>query len=148
MFSSNKTLLRWLPFIAAALLSIGLSAWAPMGRKAFHLEWDLSVAALTFSIHKAPHIAASAALALLAMMGTGRRRLLLAFALAVLVGGCWELAQTTVVGHAARLADLAPDAIGALLGCAWGVILSFCIGFKDSEHQRLIESRRSTRPGP
>gem|GEM_PF-4577379 len=35
-------------------------------------------------------------------------------------GWGWELAQSTVIGHQARLADLAPDTVGALLGCIWG----------------------------
>jgi VanZ family protein len=118
--SSPRLLLRWLPFLAVALLSIAVAAWAPLGRKPFHLDWNLSAAALAFSLQKPPHIVACAVLALLAAVAAGRRRLPLAFALAVLVGACWELAQTTVVGHAARLADLAPDAVGAVFGCLVG----------------------------
>ena len=135
MPATNKALLRWLPFAAAAVLSIAIACWAPMGRKAFQLDWSLSASALIFSIQKASHIAACAALALLAMLATGRRRWLLALVLPILVGACWELAQTTVVGHAARLADLAPDAAGALMGCAWGVILASLLVPSISERQ-------------
>ena len=45
----------------------------------------------------------------------------------MLVGVGWELAETTVVGHHARLADLAPDLVAALsalvmtLGLRWMV---------------------------
>jgi VanZ family protein len=37
--------------------------------------------------------------------------------LTVLIGAGWELCQTTVVGHYARLSDLAPDTLGAFIGC-------------------------------
>ena len=123
MFSPDKPLLRWLPFLAVALLSIALAAWAPLGRKPFQLDWSLSAAALSLSIQKPQHILACAVLAPLAVLATGRR-LALAFALVVLVGGCWELVQTTVVGHAARLADLAPDALGAVVGCMLAALLN------------------------
>lgn len=144
MPTANKPLLRWLPFIAVAVISIAFAAWAPMGRKPFQLEWDLSTPALLFSVQKVPHIAACAMLALLAMLAAGRSRLFLAFALAVLVGGTWELAQTTVVGHTARLADLAPDTVGAILGCGWGLILATIIGSNISKHKL---QRESPRPG-
>lgn len=51
------------------------------------------------------------------------RRLVLALAMTMLVGLGWELAQTTVVGHNARLADLVPDlvAAGACLAIATGL---------------------------
>ena len=115
--------LRWLPFLAAALLSLALAGLAPDGRRPFHIDWGLSLDALEFSIVKAPHIGASALLAVLGVLGAGRPRWLLALALTVLIGAGWELAQTTVIGHFARLSDLAPDSLGALLGCAAGVAL-------------------------
>jgi VanZ family protein len=114
---------RWLPFAAAALSSLIMSALAPEGRRAFHIEWSLSLDAIEFSIVKAPHIGATALLALLAVLGGGRQRWPLALALTVLVGGGWELGQTTVIGHTARLADLAPDTLGALVGCLLGALL-------------------------
>ncbi len=142
MPSADRPLLRWLPFIAIALISIAFAAWAPMGRKPFQFEWDVSTPALLFSVQKVPHIAACAMLALLALLAAGRSRLFLAFALAVLVGAIWELAQTTVVGHTARLADLAPDTVGAFLGCGWGLILATIIGSNISKRTLQFESRR------
>ena len=112
--------IRWLPFIAAALFSLMMAAAAPDGRKPFYIDWSLSRDALEFSIVKLPHIGASALLAVLGVFATGRQRWPLALGLTVLVGWGWELSQTTVAGHHARLSDLAPDTLGALLGCALG----------------------------
>jgi hypothetical protein len=113
--------LRWLPFVATALFSLVMSLHAPAGRRPFHIDWSLSAAALEFSIAKMPHISATAVLALLGVLATGRQRWLLALALTVLVGAGWELCQTTVIGHYARLADLAPDTLGAFIGCLLGI---------------------------
>lgn len=112
--------LRWLPFTAAALFSLVMSAMAPDGRRAFHFDWSLTIDALEFSIVKAPHISACAMLALLGVMATGRQRWPVALLLTVAVGAGWELCQTTVIGHHARLSDLAPDTLGAALGCLLG----------------------------
>lgn len=123
---------RWLPFSAAALLSIAASALAPLGRKAFFIDADLGWHALAFSLAKGPHVGAAALLALLAVVATGRRRLRLAFVLTMATGACWELGQATVIGHTGRLADLAPDALGAFAGCVWGAIV-----------MRLVEAGRA-----
>jgi VanZ family protein len=109
--------LRWFPFVATALFSLVMSALAPDGRRDFHIDWSLSLDALEFSIVKAPHISACALLAALAVLGAGRQRWPLALMLTVAVGAGWELCQTTVIGHYARLSDLAPDTLGALIGC-------------------------------
>ena len=119
--------LRWLPWASAALLSIAVAFLAPEGRKPFDIDWSLTRAAWEFSIVKGPHIGVSAVLALLAVIGTGRHRLGLAFAITVLVGAGWELGQTTVIGHQARLTDLAPDAIGAFFGCLWGACILWLV---------------------
>lgn len=111
---------RWWPFGLAAAISIALSFVAPAGRKPFQFDWTLDWAAIEFSAFKEPHIGAAAIVALLAIFATGRRRAWLALLLAVLVGAGWELGQTTVIGHTARLSDLLPDTLGASLGCAWG----------------------------
>lgn len=111
---------RWWPFTLAALISIGLSFVAPAGRKPFQFDWSLAWDAIEFSAFKEPHIGAAAIVALLAIFATGRRRPVLALLLSLLVGAGWELGQTTVIGHTARLSDLLPDALGALLGCTWG----------------------------
>ena len=114
-------LLRWLPFAAAALYSLMMAADAPYGRKPFTIDWSLSRAALEFSIVKAPHIGATAVLAFLGVIAVGRERWMRALLLTVLVGWGWELCQTTVAGHYARLSDLAPDSVGALIGCMLGL---------------------------
>ena len=116
----RETSRRWLPFLAAAAFSIVMSAIAPLGRHPFHVDWSLNAATLAFSLPKLPHISSSLVVALFAVWATGRRRWPLALLLTVAVGWGWEMAQTTVVGHEARLSDLAPDTLGALLGCLWG----------------------------
>ena len=60
-------------------------------------------------------------LAALGVLGSGRDRWPLALALTVLTGAGWELCQTTVIGHHARLSDLAPDTLGAAIGCLLAV---------------------------
>lgn len=112
--------LRWLPFIVAAGFSIAVSALAPEGRHGFHIDWNIDLASIEFSVVKAPHIGATVMLAMLGVLATGRRAWIRAFALTVLVGAAWELGQSTVIGHQARLSDLAPDALGALAGCVLG----------------------------
>jgi VanZ family protein len=106
--------------MSCSLFSLVLSAMAPDGRHPFAIDWHVDTAEIAFSIVKAPHIGATALLALLALLGTGRERWLWALVSCVLVGAGWELCQTTVIGHTARLADLAPDALGAGLGCLLG----------------------------
>lgn len=113
-------ILRWVPFVATALFSLVMSALAPDGRRPFHIDWSLSLDALEFSIFKPPHIGATAVLAFLAVLAAGRSRWPLALLLTVGVGAGWELCQTTVIGHYARLSDLAPDTLGALIGCMLG----------------------------
>jgi VanZ family protein len=118
---TSDALIRWMPFILASAFSLFAAAMAPEGRKPFTLDWSLSRAALEFSIVKAPHIGATAVLAFLGVLAAGRERWLTALTLTVLVGWGWELCQTTVIGHHARLSDLAPDSVGALIGCMLGV---------------------------
>lgn len=133
--------LRWLPFALAAAASIAIAALAPDGRKPFQIEWALSLDALTTSLNKGPHVGASALVALFAVVATGRMRLALAFCLTMLVGAGWELAQTTVIGHRARMSDLAPDAFGALLGCGWGACMMWL-----TEPQHRMRVRREPTP--
>jgi VanZ family protein len=63
-----------------------------------------------------PHFKYISILFLLAVVATGTKRLSLALALTMLVGVAWELAQTTVIGHNARVADLAPNVVAGV-GC-------------------------------
>ena len=106
-------LVRWLPFPALAFLSVWVAAAAPEGRKPFSLNLDISPSTLAHVAVKPIHFRATAVLCLLAILAVGHRRLLSAFALTLFVAFAWELAQATVVGHNARLADMLPNIIGA-----------------------------------
>ena len=64
---------------------------------------------------KVPHLQSIAILFLLAVIALGVRRLGAAFAITMSIGVAWEIAEATVVGHHARLSDLAPDLVAALL---------------------------------
>lgn len=113
-------LLRWLPFLLAALYSVVMASLAPDGHGPFALDTRLDAEALAFSAIKASHISACLVLGLLAVLAAGVRRWPWALMATVAVGACWELAQTTIVGRSARLSDLLPDAVGAALGCLLG----------------------------
>jgi hypothetical protein len=109
---------RWLriaPFLVLALFSICMAARAPAGRKPFTFDFDVTPAALSEALSNPLHICGSAGLLVAAVLATGLRRIPLAIGLTVLVGLSWEVAQTTVVGHHARLRDLVPDLAGALM---------------------------------
>jgi VanZ family protein len=115
-------MVRWLPFLVAALFSLAMASRAPNGRRPFQFDWEISAAALSFSLAKADHIAACAALAFLALLAAGRARWGVAMTLTLIVGFGWELAQASIVGRGPRLADLAPDAVGAALGCVLAAV--------------------------
>src|SRR5688572_18272529 len=76
---------RWLPFAAAAFLSLALATLAPDGRRPFDFDWEISPITLAFSLSKANHIAACATLAFLALLAAGRGRWRQSMALTVLV---------------------------------------------------------------
>src|SRR6266576_441851 len=109
-------ILRILPFVCLVILSLWVAGRSPLGRKPFHIDWSISVSELAEVVTKAPHLISTAVFFLLATLAVGTNRLLLAFGLTMLVGIGWELAETTVVGHHARLIDLVPDLIGTLTG--------------------------------
>ena len=67
---------------------------------------------------KVPHLVGIAVLYLLAVLAFGTRRLSWAFLATMLLGVAWEICEATVVGHYARLSDLAPDVTGALVALA------------------------------
>jgi len=108
--------LRAVPFVAFATASIWWAARAPQGRKPFTIAFDFSLDALLLALTKWPHMASVAFLYLLALVATGLQRSVLAAALVFGVGVGWELAQSTVIGHNARIADLLPNA-AALTAC-------------------------------
>ena len=107
---------RWLPFLLVAGLSLWVAGGLPGTRKPFQLDLSLSAESLMQSLSKVAHYKSSALLFLLATLAVGMRRLSLAFALTILVGLGWELAETTAARHHARAADLAPD-LAAALAC-------------------------------
>ena len=107
-------ILRIVPFASLAGLSLWVAGTGGRGRKAFQVDWTISGSELARAVTKVPHLRATAVLFLLATLTVGSNRLLVAFGLTMLVGIGWELAEATVVGHNARLIDLAPDLIGTL----------------------------------
>ena len=120
-------ILRVLPFACLAVLSLWVAGRSPLGRKPFHIDWSISVSELAQVVTKANHLISTAVFFLLATLAVGTNRLLLAFGLTMLVGVGWELAETTVVGHHARLIDLVPDLIGTLTGLVLVVLARWVI---------------------
>jgi hypothetical protein len=122
-----QRIIHSIPFVAVSALSLWVAGRAPQGRKPFQVDLSLSADDLALSMTKVPHLRSMAIIFLLAALAVGSRRLASAFALTMLVGLGWELAEATVVGHHARLADLAPDLVAAvsalamILGLRWVV---------------------------
>jgi hypothetical protein len=106
------------PFFIVAALSIFVAAQAPRGRKPFSVDFSVARADLARSMTKVAHLRSIAVIFLLAVLAFGTRRLILAFAMTMLVGVGWELAEATVVRHYARLADLAPNLVSGVLSLA------------------------------
>jgi len=107
-------ILRGAPFVIVAALSIYVAAQAPHGRKPFAIDLSISRADLAWSMTKVAHLRSIAVIFLLAVLAVGTQRLMLAFALTMLVGVGWELAEATAIRHYARLADLAPNLVSGL----------------------------------
>ena len=104
---------RIVPFGLVAGLSLYGAGRAPNGRKPFQLDLSLSGHDLLRSMSKVPHLRSIAVILLLAALAFGTNHLFRAFVATTLIGVSWELLQTTVVGHHARLADLAPNLVSA-----------------------------------
>lgn len=104
---------RWLPFLFLSALSIYVAFQAPHGRKPFSLSLDITPSTLAQVAIKPLHFRASAALCWLALLAVGASRVPLAVGLTLLVCFGIELAQATVVGHNARLADMLSYLIAA-----------------------------------
>jgi hypothetical protein len=102
------------PFVVAGALSIFVAGQASRGRHLFQMDFSLSREELVRSMTKVPHLRSIAILFLLAVIAFGVHRLLRAFAATMLVGAGWEIAEATVVGHHARLADLAPNLVAGV----------------------------------
>ena len=113
--SFKRQLLRAIPFVLFAALSLFTAVRAPLGRHRFRVDLSLSWDDLARSITKVQHLRGFAVLLLLAVIAFGTQRLLVAFLATMALGIATELAQATVVGHNARLADLAPDSLGCII---------------------------------
>jgi VanZ family protein len=120
-------ILRIVPFACLAVLSLWVAGRSPQGRKPFQFDWTISASEVARVVTKVPHLRATAVLFLLATLAVGSNRLPLAFGLTMLVGVGWELAETTVVGHHARLIDLAPDLIGTLTALVFVVFARWVV---------------------
>ncbi len=108
--------MRKLPFWMLAFASILIAYRAPYGRKPFEFNLDMSWDSILFSAFKPLHILGCAALMVAGVLAYKWKRWWLAALLTMIVGLSWEIAQTTVSGHHARIADLVPDFLGVVLG--------------------------------
>jgi hypothetical protein len=131
-------ILRSAPFVIVAALSIFVAAQAPHGRKPFAIDFSISLPDLARSMTKVAHLRSIAVIFLLAVLAVGTQRLMLAFTLTMLVGVGWELAESTVVRHYARLADLAPNLVSGLASLA--VIAGIRWVFQARHRRRLLEA--------
>jgi VanZ family protein len=116
-----RTWVRWVraaPFVICATLSVWIALRAPHGRKPFSADLGLTREDLIQAMTKVPHLVGVAVLVLLAIIAFGTRRLAWAFLATMLLSVSWEIAEGTVVGHYAKLADLAPNLTGALFAVA------------------------------
>lgn len=109
---------RFAPFVVFGALSLWIAFRAPKGRHVFSVDFSLVPADIARSMTKLPHLVGTAVLVLLAILAFGPRRLWLAFLATMLLGVGWEIGESTVVGHYARLADLAPNIVGGLVAVA------------------------------
>jgi len=113
MNSRAILVLRWIPFVTIAALSLWVAGGFPQARKPFEVDFTLSRNALGVSLGKLPHYESTALLFALAAVALGACRPWSAFSLTMLVGVGWEIAETTAPRHHARVADLAPDLVAA-----------------------------------
>lgn len=110
--------IRAAPFVICATLSLWIAMKAPNGRKPFTADLSLAREDLIQSMTKVPHLVGVAVLFLLAVVAFGTRRVVWAFLATMLLSIGWEIGEATVIGHYARLADLAPNLTGAVLALA------------------------------
>jgi hypothetical protein len=106
---------RFLPFAIVSILSLVAASRAPHGRKPIQVDLSLARVDLARSMTKIPHLRSIAVIFLLAALAFGTQRLIVAFAATMLVGVGWEIGETTVIGHYARLADLAPNLVAGVV---------------------------------
>ena len=131
------SVLRVLPFTALALASIWAANRAPDGRRPPQMDFTVTLEAIANALTKVPHIASMAMLFVLAVLATGYSRIWLAAVLTFLVGVSWELVQTTVFGHNARVVDIFPNLVG--IAVAW-IIVSMSVFLWRSTRSRLARN--------
>jgi hypothetical protein len=107
---------RWLPFLLLAAIALVYAYYPQLPRKPFSMSWDLSPSTIAFVAYKPVHYRAAAVLFLLAALAVGYRQVVLAIGLTLLVCFGIELAEATVEGHNARLADMVSYLIGTGIG--------------------------------
>jgi hypothetical protein len=84
-------------------------------RKPFDFDWSINLASLELSLGKVKHYQSMALHFALAWMAVGMGSAPRAFWLTMVVGIGWEIAESTAIGHHARLADLLPDTLAAVV---------------------------------
>jgi VanZ family protein len=124
--------LRLLPFWLLAALTLMIAYRAPYGRRPAEFDFDVSWDALVWALQKPLHVAACALLMVFGVMAYKWKRWWLAALLTMLVGLGWEIAQMTVEGHNPRLADLAPDFLGVVLG--WLIVEGLRHALRPDDH--------------
>jgi hypothetical protein len=124
--------MRRLPFWLLAALTLMIAYRAPYGRRPPEFDFDMSWDAMVWAAQKPLHIAACALLMVLGVLAYKWKYWWLAALLTMLVGLSWEIAQTTVVGHNPRLADLVPDFLGVVLG--WLIVEGLRHAMKPDDH--------------
>jgi VanZ family protein len=124
--------MRKLPFWLLAALTLMIAYRAPYGRRPPEFDFDMSWDAIVWAAQKPLHIAACALLMVFGVLAYKWKHWWLAALLTMLVGLGWEIAQTTVVGHNPRLADLVPDFLGVVLG--WLIVEGLRHAMKPDDH--------------
>jgi hypothetical protein len=153
---SAGRVLRWLPFVLMAGISLWVAAGLPHVRRPFRVDLSLSPEALAFSVAKVKHYQSTVLFFILATVAVGVRRTWTSFWLVMALGVAWELAEATALRHTARVADLVPDLLAAVLCVAVLAVARHLVagcreGHPSSAQNQLsgpaLSGPRSTEPG-
>lgn len=115
--------LRWMPFTIMVIISLCVAAGVGRPRKPFSFNLSLSWEEVAFSAAKVKHYECIALFFFLVVLAVGTRRARVPFWISMALGLGYEIAESTAMGHTARVADLIPDTLSAL-GCL-AVLLLF-----------------------
>lgn len=129
------SLARWVPFLVVSIASLWASAQTTQGYRDPIFDWDISWPAVANALTKMPHIGSTFMIFLLGALAVGLDRLWLAALMTVVVGIGWEVVEMPMIGHHARLADLAPDLVG--IGIGWVVVGLGAVLWRRSRGSRL-----------